>query len=232
MVYEVEWTPADLATLKSELEIFRNYYHKWMLQGTPVFSMWVRDANAAVTRMDRRWLSRCGLGEGSVGVDYDGTLYPCHRFIDSHKIKIGDIYNGFNSSRLDWMEKWRKAAPYCESPKKCLECNYKQACTGGCIAMNYDVFGTPHANPETFCTIKQLIVEELGDLCKSLQNNATFQKQYRKPQQTQVPKKKAPQPPKEPETDKAKECSKNLNEVAGSTGNKALKEIPSCNGGN
>ena len=131
MVYEAEWTPADLAALRSELELFREYYKTWMQQGVPVWSMFVRDANSAVTLKERRWCSRCGLGEGAVGVDYDGTLYPCHRFIDSHEIKIGDIYNGFNANRLNWMEHWRKAEPYCETPKKCLECNYKKACTGG-----------------------------------------------------------------------------------------------------
>jgi uncharacterized protein len=179
MVYEVEWTPTDLATLKNELEIFRDYYAKWMQQGIPVFSMFVRDANNALTLPERQWCSRCGLGQGALGVDYDGTLYPCHRFIDSHKIKIGDIYNGFNTTRTEWMEQWRKAAPYCETPSKCLNCNFKKACTGGCVAMNYDIFGNPHANPEAFCTIKQLITEVFADLCKSLQNNPTFQKVYK-----------------------------------------------------
>lgn len=180
MVYETQWTPQDLATLKQELILFRDYYANWMQQGIPVFSMFIRDANAAITKQERQWCSRCGLGQGSVGVDFDGTLYPCHRFIDSHAIKIGDIYNGFNQTRTEWMERWIKAAPYCEVPSKCLSCNYKKACTGGCLAVNYDVFGLTHANPEAFCTIKQLITEVFGDLCKSLQNNTTFQKVFRK----------------------------------------------------
>jgi uncharacterized protein len=186
MVYEVEWAPSDLVTLKKELELFRDYYNKWMLQGVPVFSMWIRDANSAVTLSERRWSSRCGLGEGAVGVDYDGTLYPCHRFIDSHEIKIGDIYKGFNNKHFEWGEQYHRMAPYCELPRKCLDCNYKKACTGGCLAMNYDVFGTPHVNPEPFCTIKQLIVDVFGDLCKSMQNNPTFQKLYTKSQQPRV----------------------------------------------
>ena len=193
MVYEAEWTSTDLATLKHELEIFRDYYAKWMQEGIPVFSMFIRDANSAITQQERRWCSRCGLGQGAVGVDYDGTLYPCHRFIDSHKIKIGDIYQGFNQTRTEWTENWRKAAPYCEIPKKCLDCNYKKACSGGCIAVNYDVFGITHANPEAFCTIKQLIVETLADLCKSLQNNPTFQKVYKKTPQTPRPQ-NSPEP--------------------------------------
>ncbi len=187
MVYEVEWTAADLATLKHELEVFRDYYAKWMQQGIPVFSMFIRDASAAITKQQRQWCQRCGLGQGAVGVDYDGTLYPCHRFIDSHKIKLGDIYNGFNTTRADWVAHWQKTAPYCEVPSKCLSCNYKNACTGGCLAVNYDVFGNTHSSPEAFCSIKQLIVEVLSDLCKSLQNNATFQKVY-KPKPSQPPK--------------------------------------------
>jgi uncharacterized protein len=183
-VYEAEWTTTDLAILKNELEIFRDYYAKWMQQGIPVFSMFARDANSAVTQSQRSWCSRCGLGQRAIGVDYDGILYPCHRFIDSHQIKIGDIYNGFNSTRGEWMEHWSKAAPYCEVPSKCLACNFKKACNGGCIAMNYDLFGSPRINPEAFCAIKQLITEVLGDLCKSLQDNPTFQKVFRKNPQT------------------------------------------------
>jgi uncharacterized protein len=179
-LHEVTWTQEDLATLRKELQIFREHYRRWMQQGLSVFSMWVRDANSAIINPSRRWDSRCGLGSGSVGIDYDGTIYPCHRFIDSHEIKIGNIYTGFDKQRVEWIEKWTKVAPYCEVPKKCLHCNFKKACSGGCIAMNYDLLGTAHANPETFCIIKQMIVDVLGDLCVSLQNNPTFQKLYNK----------------------------------------------------
>jgi uncharacterized protein len=205
MVYETEWTAADLAILRYELEVFRDYYAKWMQEGIPVFSMFIRDANSAITQQERRWCSRCGLGQGAVGVDWDGTIYPCHRFIDSHKIKIGDIYNGFNATRPDWIGHWQKAAPYCEIPSKCLSCNYKKACTGGCLAVNYDVFGNTHSSPEAFCTIKQLITEVLSDLCKSLQNNPTFQKVYKKtsPPQPQNSAKKTPATPPPIQIEKA-----------------------------
>jgi uncharacterized protein len=182
--YEVQWSQDDLATLKDELQIFGGYYKKWMEEGKPVFSMFIRDAKSAITQTSRPWATRCGLGEGSVGVDYDGAIYPCHRFIDSHQIQIGDIYHGFDPQRTEWQQKWHKTAPYCEIPKKCLTCNFKNACTGGCIAMNHDVFGTPHVISDTFCTIKQLIAEVLGDLCKSLQKNSAFQKLYKKTPQT------------------------------------------------
>ncbi len=194
--YEVEWTKDDLAAIKKELEVFEKYYKKWMAEGKPVFSMFMRDANAAITQTSRPWGMRCGLGNGSIGVDYDGTLYPCHRFIDSHQIKIGDIYNGFNQTHRQWIEDWRKKAPYCESPKKCLNCNYKGACSGGCIAMNYDIFGSPHVNVEAFCAIKQLTVAMLAEACKGLKINPTFQKLYNKNMPAQFPN--AQRPPGKP----------------------------------
>lgn len=195
-VYEADWTQEHLDILRKELESFKKYYKKWMQQGKDVFSMFVRDANNANILPERRWHSRCGLGNGTAGVDYDGTLYPCHRFIDSHKIKIGDIYKGFDQRRTQWMDNWQKIAPYSEKPKKCLQCNYKKACTGGCIAMNFDMFGSPHVNPAAFCTIKQLITEVLDDLCKSLQDNPTFKKLYSKNRKTPPPKKSSTQPQK------------------------------------
>lgn len=197
MVYEVEWTTEDLAVLKKELEIFHDYYAKWMSEGIPVFTMFIRDTNTALNQPERRWCSRCGLGQGAVGVDYDGSLYPCHRFIDSHKIKIGDIFSGFNKTRLDLTTHWSKVAPYCENPQECLTCNYKNACSGGCIAMNYDLFDMPFVNPKAFCTIKQLIVDTLSDLVKSLQSNQTFQKVYQaKPQKPML----NPQPQSQPQS--------------------------------
>ncbi len=192
--YEVQWTQQDLTILKKELETFGEYYKKWMTEGKPVFSMFVRDSNTAITQTVRPWCARCGLGTGSLGVDYDGTLYPCHRFIDSHQVRIGDIYNGFNPLYKKWADDWKKITPYCEDPKKCLACNYKKACSGGCIAMNFDLFANPHISAATVCTIKQLIVDVLGDLCKSLQNNRVFQKLYQQKQQALPPLKPATGP--------------------------------------
>ncbi|MDR0461661.1 MAG: SPASM domain-containing protein, partial [Nitrososphaerota archaeon] len=97
---------------------------------------------------------------------------------DSHVVKIGSVYAGFDEAQKEWEAKWLKVPPYCEAPKKCLSCSFKKACSGGCIAMNYDILGTVHAIPDTFCTIKQIITSTLEDLCKSLQNNKTFSNLY------------------------------------------------------
>ncbi len=36
----------------------------------------------------------CGLSENKILIKYDGTIYPCHRFVNSPEYCIGDIFNG------------------------------------------------------------------------------------------------------------------------------------------
>ena len=59
-----------------------------------------------------------------------------------------------------------------------VACNFKKACCGGCIAMNFDMFEDPHVVSKAVCEIKQLTVEVLGGLCLELQSNETFKKLY------------------------------------------------------
>jgi len=77
-VYEVKWYEEDLKKLRQEMYKIREYMIKWMRQGIPVMLKFVRDGVApAVAPFRAWWKSRCGLGQGSVGVDIDGTIYPC-----------------------------------------------------------------------------------------------------------------------------------------------------------
>ena len=177
-VYEVEWNEESLRRLRKELEKLKLYLVKWYSEGKPVFSMFVRDAVHARVAKSRNWMSRCGLGMGSIGIDINGDLYPCHRFVSSRVIKIGDVYSGFSSERLRWIREWQLCPPYCEKPSKCLDCKFRLACSGGCLAVNYDLFGDPHIVPESMCDIKNLCVEVLGDLVDLLQDNPTFRKLY------------------------------------------------------
>jgi hypothetical protein len=62
--------------------------------------------------------------------------------------------------------------------------------------MNYDILGTTHAIPDTFCTIKQIITKTLSNLCKTLQtnNNKTFNNLYNKQHQPKQSKMQTQQP--------------------------------------
>jgi len=178
-VYEVKWDDDTLQTLKGELEKMSELLDTCYSQNIPVFSMFARDAATAVLNKARMsWTDRCGLGKGSVGVTPRGEITPCHRFVTANEPIIGDVYSGFNPKRIEWIEKWSKTPPYSENPELCLNCQYKTACTGGCIACNFDLFGEPHVVPEAFCKIKQLTVEVFKPLVLKHENNPTFKQMY------------------------------------------------------
>ena len=184
-VYEVEWDEDALETLRKELTEMRDLLDTCYSNGIQVFSMFARDAaNALMNKSRMRWTDRCGLGIGSVGVTPKGEVTPCHRFVSSvatlnrQELIIGDVYRGFNPNRLTWIEGWSKIPPYSEKPELCLECNFRNACSGGCIACNYDLFGDAHVVPESFCRIKQLTVEVFKPLVEKHSGNPTFMQLY------------------------------------------------------
>jgi len=187
-VYEAEWNEESLQLLADEFAKLRVYFEDWFNEGLNVHSMFVRDGIAPAINRTRSWYSHCGLGQGGLGVDVNGDLYPCHRFVSSRAIKIGNVKTGFEPERIDWIEKWQKTPPYSSKPTKCLTCSFKTACNGGCIAANYDTSGSPHIIPEAFCNIKQLCVEYFGDFTEKYNNNKafteTFLKRRKQPEHT------------------------------------------------
>jgi uncharacterized protein len=178
-VYEVKWDDDSLKTLRNELLKMRDLLDRCYERGIPVFSMFVRDAAVAVTARGRiRWTDRCGLAQGGVGVNVRGELNPCHRFCSSGRPVIGDVFEGFSPKRIEWIESWAATPPYSERPEMCLECNFKGACFGGCVAMNYDLFGDPHVVPESFCRIKQVTVEVFRPLVLKHLESPAFRRLY------------------------------------------------------
>jgi uncharacterized protein len=178
-VFEVEWDDDSLKILRNELIKMCDLLDKCYERGIPVFSMFVRDALTAIVNVRRvKWSDRCGLGQGTVGVTPKGEIVPCHRYVSSGQPVIGDVFKGFSAKRLEWMEKWVKYPPYSEKPDMCLDCNFKTACNGGCLACNYDLFGDPHIVPESYCKIKQLTVDVFRNLVLKYKDTPLFKQVY------------------------------------------------------
>jgi uncharacterized protein len=178
-VYEVKWDDDALKTLRNELVKMSDLLDKCYEKNIPVFSMFVRDVVTAVTNASRvNWTDRCGLGQGGVGVTPKGEITPCHRYVSSGQPVIGNVFEGFSPKRLEWIENWSMIPPYSENPELCLNCSFKNACMGGCLAMNYDLFEDPHIIPESMCKIKQLSVEVFKPLVLKHQNNPIFKQLY------------------------------------------------------
>lgn len=134
-------------------------------RGVKVFNMMARDTYQTMSSHSRiPWHSRCGLAQGTIGVTPKGDIVPCHRYVASNAFKVGDVFEGFTNERVKLIESWIKYPPYSEEPDLCLRCPYKNACTGGCLAMNYDLFGDIHVVPKTFCLLKWETVRSFHNL--------------------------------------------------------------------
>ena len=166
-VFECDWDESDYKRLREEMLRLRNYVLKWYSRGSRVWLKPVRDGIELLKSLysgRRQWESRCGLAQGSIGVDINGDIFPCHRFVEFHKEReeliLGNVFEGFDmKKRIQWIKNWLMFPPVSENKELCRHCIHKPACHGGCIAINYDLFGDVHIVPETVCRINQIIDE-------------------------------------------------------------------------
>jgi radical SAM protein with 4Fe4S-binding SPASM domain len=112
------------------------------------------------------WQSRCGLvnNGGGVGVDVDGTIYACHRFVTERKDTdaIGSIQNGIDWSKVDAIRaEWNSVKPHAVNPERCNTCPIRATCIGGCIAVNKDTTKDLHTLPKSDCDLKLAILKGL-----------------------------------------------------------------------
>ena len=181
-VYEVKWTEEDYRIYRNEMEKIRDYSIKWYRKGINLFLKPIRDGISPLTTRNRIWKSRCGLGQGGVGVDINGDIYPCHRFVSSKTCKMGNVETGIeDEARIKWIKEWQSRPPVSEDPNKCLTCIARSACTGGCLAVNYDVFGDVHACPTPVCELFKIQVETFLPMYKLMEaeNNLAFMNSYK-----------------------------------------------------
>jgi len=75
-------------------------------------------------------LKGCGAGSEYLAVTPDGSLYPCHQFVNNAEYKLGNVFNGIN--RYDIVNIFNRINVY--SKEKCSGCWAKFYCSGGCTA--------------------------------------------------------------------------------------------------
>jgi uncharacterized protein len=70
----------------------------------------------------------CGAGIGYFGVDADGGLYACHRFVNDQDHIFGSVENGVDRVRQHaWMER-----RHVNHQEPCRDCWARYLCGGGC----------------------------------------------------------------------------------------------------
>jgi uncharacterized protein len=155
-VYEVEWKPEDLKAYSKQLKMIADLA---LTMPEPLQIKPFMDLKALFN--PQPWNMRCGLAQSGVGMDTDGLIYPCHRFVASHNkdLSIGDVFNGINEAKL---AKYRMSytKPVSEyGAEHCEECMFKNACIGGCLSCNLDVCGNVSTMPKSCCDIINMYIE-------------------------------------------------------------------------
>jgi len=163
-VYECKWYEEDYELFRREMTKLRSYMIAWARRGVVPFILVVRKPIEVQEAQAGRWswTNRCGLAQGSVGLDVNGDIYPCHRLVDTHdpRLRLGNVREGIDEEkRLKLNQEWWECRPYSEDPSLCFECLYRPACNGGCLAINWDLFEDFHVVPETFCRLSNIALE-------------------------------------------------------------------------
>jgi len=169
-VFECEWYEEDYETYRREMVKLRGYVIQWLRRGIPVYLMPVRRGLETIYGLRNSWKFRCGLAQANLGMDINGDLYPCHRFVSSHdkRLVLGNIkdlldpegYEKFEEKRIRFNQEWWKAPPFnADDLSMCDKCIFRNGCMGGCLAINYDMYGDIHKIPTTFCRISQISAE-------------------------------------------------------------------------
>jgi uncharacterized protein len=138
-VYESAWTPEKWVTFEEQCKKVIDYMVELRKTGRKNIDIQHFKAYCGVDNS----LYPCGAGRFYVGIDIDGSIYPCHRFNkfnddrpwQEKEVCIGHIDHGitrpeFRKYFVDWDHKCGSCARLYDTP-----------CHGGCYATRFDLTG-------------------------------------------------------------------------------------------
>lgn len=150
-VYELEWTEQDWEIWKKEsfkvVDLIKEYQDKGIEIKVEHFISYSNGSDGTI------W--PCGAGRNYIGIDTDGSIFPCHRFIKFNDKRhwsekewcIGHVEHGI--TKPDIRDKFINFVP-----NNCLEkeCYKTTPCHGSCYATNFDITGDITIHPESVCS--------------------------------------------------------------------------------
>ncbi|MDO5716649.1 MAG: 4Fe-4S cluster-binding domain-containing protein [Tissierellia bacterium] len=98
----------------------------------------------------------CGLGEDILSIDYNGNIYPCHRFSSEEKFKIGNIDDYVNTKELEF------------TSTICNACWNRYTCSHGCHYNDYILEKGENKKNPLWCKYAKKLTEQSIKLCESL----------------------------------------------------------------
>ena len=100
-------------------------------------------------------LQGCGSGCEYVSIVPNGDIYPCHQFVGTEGMKMGDVDTGLVA--MDLRHEFHTSNVY--TKPECQDCFAKFYCSGGCAANSYNFTGNINGNYEIGCDMQRKRVE-------------------------------------------------------------------------
>lgn len=94
--------------------------------------------NILIAVLNEKGIGECSFssecGKHFLCIDYNGDIYPCGKFSDMDKLKIGNIDNTEPGDVTAYINKKLVGRRNKKIPDKCKECDFLHLCNGGCSA--------------------------------------------------------------------------------------------------
>ena len=166
-VSEGVWNPEQLKSLHKAFYDVADWYMDKIKSGENIKMKFIEDGCQVACGNYRGNSSPCGAGRGYIGIDVDGSIWPCHRNckFDEEKpwyeqekclghIDYGILNHELRKQRVEWKPDHIKN-------DNCSSCRaFKTICTGQCWATNYDICGDDALVPEINCFAAKLNLEQ------------------------------------------------------------------------
>jgi radical SAM protein with 4Fe4S-binding SPASM domain len=104
----------------------------------------------------------CGIGTNNISISPYGNVFPCHA-LHKPELKCGNVREQRLEQILEESKRLHELRHFSvDDVEFCRECDFKYLCSGGCAAINYNVFGDFYVKDNFYCDyIKQEQIERM-----------------------------------------------------------------------
>jgi len=121
--YSPDWTKTTLSLLEDEYKKMARIYIKWTRAEEKVYLSPIDQKIISLLKGEKYNSDRRKMALNQLSVAPDGKLYTSSRYIDNPIFAIGDVYNGIDASKQQYL--YEKGSVL---PAPCLECDIRTRC--------------------------------------------------------------------------------------------------------
>ena len=197
---QTNWTQQEYEDIKQELyKIFAYRLHQYRNGYFPIGCTNMTEAYQKILEHDintinnidvksnYQYIYNCGLGTGSVAIDFKGNIYACQerpsRKKGNQEFLLGNIIDGINYEYhkkflTQYMTEVQQYQFICHKSEICDTCISKPWCIKDCVSASRDLYDNFHTLNENHCIYNNMIIELCLNTMDILvkENNETFYK--------------------------------------------------------